>query len=1152
MKKIQSNYFFVSKNGVKKILLTMKITFLLLMAGLMQISANVNSQTRISLKAKNATIKQVFAEIEKVSEFRFLYHDGISDLNKLVTLNVDEENVTDVLDKVFNKTSSSYRVLENNLVVIVPVSAPVQAIKVTGTVSDAATKEALPGVNVTVEGTTIGVNTDMDGKYTLDVPSQNSVLVFSYIGYTTEKVLLGSQSVIDIQLVPDIKNLEEVVVVGYGIQKREVVTGSVSTVKGKELLKSPAINLSNSIAGRMPGVVTMQSTGEPGYDGSKIRIRGSNTLGNNDPLVVIDGVAARTGGLERLDPADIENMSVLKDASAAIYGARAANGVILITTKRGRSGKPTVNYSFNQGWAQPTTYPKMADAAQWATMINELNYNSVMKNPAKNPGYDVNQAYKPSYSADDIQKYRDGSDPWGHPNTDWYGEVFKTWSPQSHHSLQLDGGSDKVKYFTTLGYKKEDAYYKKSATGYEQFNGRINLDAEVNKYVKTSIDLVARQENRSFPMRGAGDIFRFVARGRPTDPAYWPNGLPGPDQEYGDNPVVTTTDATGYDKDKRYYLQTNGKLVLTQPWVEGLKFTGSVSFDKYIKHQKKFITPWYLYTWDGKTYEADGVTPKLNKGLRGPNIDKPQLTMGSEDQSNLTLSGILSYDRTVGDHTIAFIAGAEKETSENEYFDAFRKYYLSNAVQTLSAGGDLEKTNSGNAWERARMNYFGRVSYNFKETYLAEFVWRYDGSYMFPEDKRFGFFPGILLGYRISNEDFWKNNITFMDYFKIRASWGQLGNDQIWFNDALQEYQYMSMYKYEWGYIIDNKDVKGLRIAQFPNMNVTWEIANNYNVGIEGRIFSKLNFELEGFYNKRTNILWRRNASVPQTTGLTLPAENIGKVDNRGFDFKLEWYDKAGTDFSYSIGVNGGYAKNKIKYWDEAPGAPEWQKSTGHPMDTRLYYVYDGIFKSWDEINDPNRPKYEITNDDGLRPGDMKFKDVDGNGKITADDQKRYDKNRQPTFNGGLNIAMQYKGFDLTVLFQGAAGSWSRFFTESGTIGNYTQRFAEDHWSINNPDSDSPRAFDRGGDYWGGGNAGNNTYWMQKTDYVRLKNLELGYTLPKNLISKIGFANARLYLNGLNLFTITPAKDVDPESTSDNGQYYPQARVCNVGFSLTF
>jgi len=1116
-----------------------------------------SQQTRLTLNLKNVKVIDVLNQIENETDYFFLFNQKLVDVDRVVDIEVRQEKIENILSRLFEGTNVDYVVKDRQIVLTtgqMQANALVvmqQKRPVTGKITDS-DNQPLPGVTVVVKGTTNGTISDADGNFDLSGVPGDATLVFSFVGMRTQEVEIAGRSSFHISMLEETIGLEEVVAVGYGVQKKETVTGSVATVKGDELVKSPSMNLSNAIAGRMSGVVTMQSSGEPGYDGSTIRIRGSNTLGNNDPLVVIDGVAARAGGLERLDPADIESMSVLKDASAAIYGARAANGVILITTKHGKIGKPTISYSFNKGWSQPTVYPDMADAAQYATMMNELEYNSVMKNPQTNPDYNIDDHYKPRYSDEEIQMFRDGSDPWGHPNTDWYDAVFKNWSPLSHHSLQLEGGAEKVKYFATLGYKNEEAYYENSATGYKQYNGRINLDTEISPYIHSTVDVAVRTENRNFPMRSAGDIFRFVARGRPTDPAFWPNGLPGPDQEYGDNPVVTTTDATGYDRDRRYYVQTNAKVEITQPWIKGLKFTGSVAWDKYIKHEKKFIKPWYLYTWDGKTYEEDGVTPKLEKGLRGPNIDQPQLTMSSEDQTNELWRGILSYDKKLGDHTFNILAGAEKETSENEYFDAMRKYYLSDAVQTLSAGGDKEKTNSGTAWERARMSYFGRVSYNYQETYLAEFLWRCDGSYMFPKGDRFGFFPGILLGYRISNEKFWKEHIHFMDYLKIRASWGKMGNDQIWYDDKLQEYQYLSTYYYEWGYVVGGEDVKGLRIGRFPNPNITWEEANNYNIGLEGRILNKLSFELEGFYNKRSKILWRRNASVPQTTGLTLPAENIGKVDNRGFDFKFDWNDKIGRDLIYSVSVNGGYAKNKIKYWDEAPGAPEWQKSTGHPMETSLYYIYDGVFKDWNEINDPERPVYDITNDDGLRPGDMKFKDLDGDDKITADDQKRFDKNRQPTLTGGVNLFVQYKGFDLTLLFQGATGSWGRFFTESGTIGNYTKDFAKHHWTAANPSSTDPRAFDRNGEYWGGGNAANNTYWMQKTNYLRLKNFEIGYSLPKSLLAPTGISNFRIYANGLNLFTITPAKDVDPESTSDSGQYYPQARVVNFGFSLTF
>ena len=1049
-----------------------------------------------------------------------------------------------------------FRMLILSLFVLCTTVVFAQQKPIKGTVVDA-TGEPLIGVNVSVKGTAIGIITDIDGKYTLEVPT-NATLVFSYIGYRTQELSVGNQTTINITMQEDTQNIDEVVVVGYGVQKKETVTGSVSTLKGDDLVKSPVANLSNAIAGKMSGVVTYQRSGEPGYDGATIRIRGSNTLGNNAPLVVIDGVAARAGGLERLDPNEIETMSVLKDASAAIYGARAANGVILITTKKGRQGKkPEFTYSFNQGWSKPTNLPEMCDAVQYSELVNELYMNKAMLNPAKNNGQTMGD-YTLFRTPEEIELYRNGSDPWRYPNTDWYAATFKNWSPQRVHNASLEGGSDKYQYFVNFGHKYTDGLYHKSANNYKQFNLRMNVDAQFNDYIKVGAQLMGRQENRNFPSQGAGDLLWFTSRGRPTDHAYWPNGLPGPAQEYGRNPVVACTDETGYTHDKRYYIQSNAKVEITQPWIEGLKLTASVSYDKYLKQSKTWFQPWTLYDWDGVSYDADGKTPKLTPMLSYPSHEDPDLSMESTDQSNTVLSGILTYDRNFGNHGVNFLVGMERDWSNAESFNAYRRYFLSNALHHFNAGGDKEKNakSDGANWERARMNYFGRMAYNYKEKYLAEFVWRYDGSYMFAEGNRFGFFPGVLLGYRISEEDFWKENLSFIDYFKIRASWGQMGNDQVYFDGSLREYQFSPTYYYEWGMIIDNKDEKGLRISRFPNPNITWERANNFNVGIETRTFdNRLYLEADYFYNKRSNILWRRNASIPSTSGLTLPAENIGKVDNTGFDFKIEWSDNIGKDWRYSISATGGYAKNTIKFWDEAPGAPEWQKSTGHPMNTDLYYEYDGVFKDWDEINNTaNRPNYDgITKDADLRPGDMKFKDLDGDGKITPDDRYRSDRTNEPKWTYGITGNLQWKNFDLSVLFQGAADSWTKVYWEAGDIGNYPKYVYDKHWSIENPSSLYPRVNERSAYYWDGTAAGNNTYWMVNTNYIRLKNLELGWTLPKAWLAQTKLISyARIYVNGVNLLTFSPCKDIDPESTSSNATNYPQSKIINVGFTVTF
>ena len=1050
------------------------------------------------------------------------------------------------------------------MVLLCTMSAFAQS-RITGRVVDDQ-QSALPGVSVVIKGTTTGSVTDASGNYSLTAPDRTGSLVFSYIGFVTQEVPINNQSSINITLATDTKSLNEVVVVGYGTQRKETVTGSVAAVKGSELVKSPAVNLSNSLAGRLPGVFAVNRSGEPGADGSNIRIRGSNTLNNTAALIVIDGIPGREGGLDRINPADIESISVLKDAAAAIYGSRAANGVILITTKRGKTGKPQLSYNFNQGFSQPTVIPKLTNAAQYTSMLNDLDVYGlpVGEWAAATEAYKTTGVYtrpngtqrKAPYSPSSIQKYADGSDPWDHPNTDWYKATLKTWSPQSRHNVQITGGSESLKYLASLGYQNQDGYYKNSATGYKQYDMRINLDATINKYVHASIGVLGRQEDRSYPTRGAGSIFRMQMRGKPQQQAYWPNGLPGPDIENGENPVVITTDLSGQFKDKRDFFQTNGQVDFSIPGVEGLKVSGTAAVDKRITNTRNWQIPWFLYE-RGVGFEADGVTPKLIQSKRGQ--PEPRLDQGTSNRLNILLGGTVTYDRKVGDHTFNVLAGTNRETIRDEGFSAFRRYFLSPAIDQLFAGGDAEKNNNGSASESARINYFGRVAYNYKEKYLAEFLWRYDGSDIFPKATRYGFFPGFLAGWVISEESFWKNAVPSVNYLKLRGSWGQLGSDQIDLPNSSTRatYQYLSTYGFN-SYIINNTETKTLFETRIPNNSITWEVATNANLGLDGQLFNgKVNFEFDVFRNKRTNILWFKNASVPQSTGLTLPAQNIGEVLNQGFEFNIGYRNQVGQ-FKYNVSVNGGYAQNKILFWDEAPGAPEWQRTTGRPLRTYQAYIYDGVFKDQGEI-DANPINYKALVNQ-LRPGDMKYKDVGGrdangnftnvpDGKITPDDQVRTNATNIPLFQGGLNLGASFKNFDLTVLFQGAAGAKQYIGTgEMGNIGNYLTEIYQNRWTVENPSSVHPRIANRADQYY----SGNNTYWLRSSDYIRLKNMEIGYTVPATIGSKIGISNLRFYLNGLNLFTIDKLKVYDPETDNANGQYYPQSRIVSGGLSVSF
>lgn len=991
---------------------------------------------------------------------------------------------------------------------------------ITGKVTDIK-GEPLPGVTIIIKGTTNGNITDMDGKYSLSNVPSDAILVFSFVGMKSQEISVAGKTSINVTMTEEAVGLEEVVAVGYGTQKAATITGSVSAVKGEKLMTAPAINFSNSVAGRLPGLVAVTRSGEPGSDGTTFRIRGANTLGDNSPLVVVDGIANR--GLERLSSTDIESVTILKDASAAIYGAQAANGVILITTKRGQQGKPQVNITYNQGFSMPTVIPDCADAATYLGMLNEI-------------GYYAGQEAK--YSEEEIQKYRDGSDPWGHPNTDWYDETFKNAAVQHSANVNISGGQENLNYFISAGSEFQDGIYKNSATNYKQSDFRVNLDGKLSDHVKYGIDLDGREQNRNYPTRSASDIFQMLRRGKPNLPAYWPNGKNGPDIEYGNNPVAITTNQTGYDKNKTTVLQAKAKLDITIPWVKGLSVTGNAAMDKQFDNDKLWEIPWYLYSWDGVSYDQNGE-PVLTEGKKG--FTNPQLTQDMEESKRVTLNALVNYEHSFDqDHHVKLLFGIERITFKSNEFSAFRKYFVSAAIDELFAGGDAEKTNSGSSKEEARLNYFGRANYDYLGKYLFEFVWRYDGSYIFPENKRFGFFPGVSMGWRMSEENFWESLRPVINYFKLRGSWGQTGNDRI------DPYQFLSSYGfytgtseiYTFNENVENKILKELRI---PNPNVTWEVANQSNIGFDGQLFNgRLSFAGDYFHNVRSDILWQRNASVPETSGLTLPKENIGKVINRGAEFQCSYMKQTG-DFRYEISANINFNKNKIRFWDETPGVPDYQKSTGHPMNTSLYYNAIGVFHNQAEVD--AYPHWT-----GARPGDIIFEDVNKDGAIDGLDRERIYKTDLPTQTGGLNIDLSYKNFYASVFFQWATGAIRNDYYEmQGEVGNFLERDVNGRWTEDNPDANKPRIWNRYSEYW---RNNQNTYWLQKSDYVRLKNLELGYNFPEFVCNRFFMTGMRVYFTGMNLLTITGIKDFDPESNSATS--YPLNKVYNLGVTLTF
>ncbi|MCE2617424.1 SusC/RagA family TonB-linked outer membrane protein [Phocaeicola oris] len=1000
-----------------------------------------------------------------------------------------------------------------------------QKINVRGTVTDAA-GEPLIGVNVAVKGTTTGIITDVDGNYALEAPN-NSTLVFSYIGYKTVEIV-ANRATINVTMNEDTEQIDEVVVVGYGVQKKVTVTGAVASVTGEDLKTSPTTNLSNGMLGRMPGVIGFQRSDEPGGGATTIRIRGNNTLGSKDPLIVVDGVPDRSGGMNRINPNDIESMSVLKDAAASIYGSRAANGVILITTKKGKEGKANVQFTGSYGFSKPTLLPKMCNAFEYASMINEIQ-----------PG---------AYSEEALALFQNGKDPWGHPNTNWYKEVIKDFSPLYRGDLSISGGTDKVKYYVNFGLNGEDGIYKHSANRYDQYGIRSNLDFKLSKDVQLSWGSTARYEYTQYPAKSASSIFSALRRSKPTLPAYWPTGQVGPDIEYGDNPAVTSTDAAGYNHQKNYYIQNNVTLNINIPWIEGLKFTGTASYDKHFYNEKNWQKPITLYSWDGVTESAEGLTPYTAW------ISDPRLTRTDLDYTDWMANAVLSYDKTIGKHTFGIMAGIEGQSKERDYLQAYRRYFPSDTLDEIDLGSVTGLNNGGYSYKETRRNYFGRVNYNYMERYLFEFVWRYDGSYRFPKDNRYGFFPGVMAAWRVSEEPWFKEKVHWMDYLKIRASISQSGNDVLTDADGNidQSIQYLNTYAFQSsGIIFNGAEQQRLYPSRTPNPNITWERGTTYDIGAEVRFFNnRLSIEGDYFMHKRKDMLITRSASLPQIAGFTLPRENIGKMQNSGFDALISWQDKV-QEVGYDLSLNVSYAKNKVTYWDETPGLPEWQQATGHPIPTSgtyaalrdnagLYYQADGVFNTQAELD--SYPHW-----DEATLGDVKFVDLNNDGVIDWHDMKRSDKNQTPTLVMGFNVGANWKNFDLMMLFQAAFGAETYIQTWSGTVGNFLKEYYDQRWTAENSTSEHPRTYERENQYWIN-NA--NTMFLRNNDYMRLKNIEIGYTLP-NGIKALGISKLRIFANGQNIFTITGVPG-DPENTAASFDYYPQRQYYTLGVTANF
>ncbi len=1006
-------------------------------------------------------------------------------------------------------------------------------LRVQGTVSD--TKgEPVVGAMVYVQGTSNGSMTGSGGRYSLSGVPAKGTLVVNMMGYEEQSVAVDGRSTIDFVLRDDHEVLDEAVAIGYGNQRKVTLTGSVATTTGEELVKNSSVNLSQGLAGRMSGVIVNNRSGEPGRDDAVMFIRGRSTLGDNSPLIIIDGVQGRGDEFGRLTGDEIESINVLKDASAAIYGARSANGVILVTTKRGKyNERPKVSFTYDLGLQQPTRMVKLADAVLYTTAYNKSLAIS---------------GSAPVYNDAQIQHYIDQDDPINYPNTDWLGEIVKPVSAQHKYGVSINGGSERAAYFVQFNGQYQDGIYYKSATNYNQFNLRSNLDIQVTKSLKLGVDINARQQHKNysaFPSDSYG-IFYIAMRMRPTGAAYFPDGA-GAAQGYegrllrgGTNPAVLVQDLTGYDRSTINTVNTT----FTVAWdlsalTKGLSVNGHLAYDVVSTFNKNWQQNWNYFRYDEIT--------ELFEERSNSYWPTPVLHEYQRHTKNTAINTNINYDRDFNGHHVTALAGFEQNAYRLDYFKAGINSYDSDLLDEFFAGSADKSwyAINGYARETARRSFFGRIGYDYKSKYLFQALVRYDGSENFPEGKRWGIFPGVSAGWRISEESFIKDNWPWLTNLKVRASYGEQGNDQI------DPFQYMTTYGYTSAYsyktLFDGKEVNFIIPGTIPNPNVTWEVARTWNVGLDGNIRNGLfSWELEGFYTHRSNILCSRNASIPYYTGLTnnLPDENIGEVVNRGVELQLSHENRVG-DFRYRVNGNLMYAKNTIIYMDEAPWPEghDYMKQEGHPMGASLYYVVGGINKTEEDLTNHHQMS-------GATLGDFWFEDLDGDNEITNLDRMRMDYTVVPQMVFGTSVDITWRNFDFSMLLQGQALARYYYSPMMDPVSGNLDRFAaENAWTKDNPDSDQPRI----GSTVSNGGVNRSSFYSRNAAFLRLKNLEIGYTIPMNrLVPKLGVSGLRFYVAGYNLLTLSELKFVDPETSDEGYQTYPQMRIINTGVKLTF
>lgn len=1089
-------------------------------------SSSIAAIAQITLAIKNSPMREVIKEIEKVSDYRFFYNDDLAGLEKKISIEITNGDIKDIMTLITQQIEVAYVLKANSQVVLSVASVNQQKrdIEVTGIVVDDK-EEIVVGVNVMEKGTTNGTITDLNGKFTLEVPDKATLQV-SYIGFNTQEISVNGEKSFSIKMTEDSRSLDEVVVVGYGTQKKLNLTGAVATLKNEELVKIPVASTTNALVGRLPGLIAKQKSGQPGFDAADINIRSFGSA-----LVIVDGVEQ---SFNNIDANEIESISILKDASAAIYGARAGNGVILITTKRGQSGKPTISFNGTLTSQSYTNFPEPVDGGQYATLFREAQINS---------GVPENQT---KYSEEDISNYFAGNNP-QYPSTNWYDQIMKKSALQQQYNLTIRGGTEVVKYYAFLGYLSQDGMFKGDNTGYKRFNVRSNLDVNLTSDLLLSLDLSAIKDDVRQSNRPASEEWFWmdffdstpVSHASFPDPTKVPHIGPGPF-----NAIINTHENLG-GYDKTYKNTLNGSFTVNykvRP-ISGLSAKLKLNYQQVSYDRKNWTKQNDIWDYD---YATDTYS------LYGKSMPT---SLKQEFHKNQTITGQLSlnYDRVFNkDHAITGLALFEIIDYNNGNFSAYRENYVTNAIDQLFAGGTINQQTNGSASVSGRASFVARLNYAYQGKYLLEGTARYDGSPNFPQNKRWGFFPSISAGWRISEEAFIQNNLTWLDNLKLRAGVSQTGFDSV------GAFQYLTGYKFEGYHVLGGKEVPGLTTTGIANTNISWETMTLYNIGLDLSIFSsKIYSEMDVFYRKRDDMLGSRVVSLPNTFGATLPSENINSQSTRGFEILIGHRGGFG-DFTYDISGNISWSRSKWIHHDEPgytdPDDIRLKQKSGQWIDVYNAYKSDGLFTSQEEIDNLG---YDMDNmeNKSLRPGDIKIVDMNKDGKVDWRDVTNIGSGGTPHIIYGINLNMKYKDFDLSVLAQGAADYYVQLQSGNINIDGVRTPFKviwNERWTPENNDRNAiiPRQkIGQTSNNW------NSDYWYKNASYLRLKNISLGYTFNKKLIQKIRFQNLRLFVVGTNLFAINPLRKygLDPESPdATRGWSYPVTKSVSFGLNVSF